>query len=103
MHFYSTSSYNSSSKPRYTTRILGRRFAMTAIAYKYMLISIWTFGTLCLLWKCSLVIIKVILPCTTWKAFHRETCWYWMTHAVNRALTIIDSRFDCGTRKKYVT
>jgi len=40
MHFYSTSSHNSSSEPRYTPRILGRRFAMTIAAYKYLDINI---------------------------------------------------------------
>jgi len=41
MYFYNTSSHNSASKiPHYTTRILGRRFALTITAYKYLDIGI---------------------------------------------------------------
>jgi len=41
MYIYSTSSHNSALKiPRYTHRILGRRFALTTTAYKYLDIGI---------------------------------------------------------------
>jgi len=58
MYFYSTSSHSSASKiSHYIHRILGRRYALTATAYKYLDIGI---SVGCPLWKCSLVIIKAI-------------------------------------------
>jgi len=61
MHFYRTSSHNSSLKPYYTLRILRRKFAMMATAYKWITGYRHQCGTLCSLWKCSLVIIKAII------------------------------------------
>jgi len=59
------SAYNSSSKPRFTPRILERRYALTIFEWAW---------DLCLLWS-YLVMIKgfgkIILPHATWKTFKR--------------------------------
>jgi len=71
MYFYSTSSHNSTfENPRYTHRILGRRFALTATAYKYLDIGIS-------IEPMSFVEIllgdnkdnQIILPHATWETF----------------------------------
>jgi len=71
MYFYSTFSHNSASKIAcYTHRILERRFALTATAYKYLDIGI----NLGLMSSVEMLLgdnkgNQIILPHATWKTF----------------------------------